>query len=513
MPYFSIMNCQMPFNIFDMKITYSRTVNAKPDILLCPVFEGKTVNKKINSKIRQYLKQLLENNIFQGKSGEKEIIYSQKNGMPKYILFVGMGKKQKADEAQMRSAFAGAMKSRMKESINTVGIHIYSDFEKYANLLAEAVLLVNYEPSKYKTGKEAKKLIKKLFSNIIIYSDSVKKDMKDGIEKVQIMTEAVHLTRDLVNGPANIMTIAKFAEEAKNIAKDTGCSLTVLDEKKIKKMGMGAFLGVNSGSGKREARMVILDYKPKKVRKKDKKDPLIIAGKGMVFDSGGYNLKPSKHIEDMQQDKAGGAVVLGLFKALKALKVRRRIIGIVPLAENLIDADAQRPSDIITSYSGKTIEIRNTDAEGRMILADGMSYGVEKYNPEYLIDIATLTGSCIVALGDRYAGVMGNDKTLVKKLIESSNRTDELLWELPLHKDFTEDMKGKFADLRNIDDSSSHLAGASKAAAFLQNFAGKTKWAHIDIAGTAFTKKPKAHEREFATGFGVRLLADLLENI
>lgn len=496
-----------------MKISYSRTANAKPDILLCPVFEEKSAHKKLDAKIRSFLNELVEKNIFKGKSGEKEVVYTHGKSVPEFIYFVGLGKKSKMEEADLRNAVAGVVKSGMKENVENVGLYIAPGLEKHAHILVEAAYLVNYEPAKYKTGKDAKKLIGKLFSRLTVVCGKPSKKMKDDISKIETIVQAVHKARDLVNAPANIVSIEKFADEAKDIAKEIKCSVTIFDERKIKKLGMGAFLGVNSGSGAREARMVIMDYKPKRIKKSDKKNPLLVVGKGMIFDSGGYNLKPSRHIEDMQQDKAGGAVVLGFFKALKALDVKRRVIGIIPLAENLIDADAYRPSDIVTSYCGKTVEIRNTDAEGRMVLADGMSYGVEKYKPEYLIDVATLTGACIVALGDRYAGVLGNNKAFVEKLIQSSERTDELLWELPLHKDFTESMKGKFADLRNIDDSSSHLAGASKAAAFLQNFAGKTKWAHLDVAGTSYTKKPKAYEKEFATGFGVRLLADLIENL
>lgn len=496
-----------------MQIFYSRKTSAKADILFCPVCEESTEHKKLDAKIRPCLDELLEKNIFKGKSGESEVVCTREKTVPAFICFVGLGKKSKLSETDVRNAIAGAVKNNMKENFNTIEINVSAGLEKYAHIFVEGALLVNYEPAKYKTGKDAKKLAKKLFSHITIVSENVPKALKEKIEKTRTTVDAVYKARDLVNAPANIMSVAKFAEEAKEIAKELKCSVTIFDEKKLKKMGMGAFLGVNSGSGDREARLVILDYKPKNLKKSAKENPILIVGKGMIFDSGGYNLKPSKHIEDMQQDKAGGAVVLGFFKALKGLNVNRRIIGIVPLAENLIDANAQRPSDIVTSYCGKTIEIRNTDAEGRMIVADGISYGVEKYKPEYVLDIATLTGACMVALGDRFAGIMGNDPSLIKKLIKSSENTDELLWELPLHKDFSEIMKGKFADLRNIDDSTSYLAGASKAAAFLQNFVGKTKWAHIDMAGTAYTKQPKACEKEFATGFGVRLLADFIENI
>ena len=215
----------------------------------------------------------------------------------------------------------------------------------------------------------------------------------------------------------------------------------------------------------------------------------------------------------MHQDKAGGALIVGVFNALKDLDIKRHIVGIIPLTENLIDADAQKPSDVVTSYSGQTIEIRNTDAEGRLILADALSYGVDTFKPEYTIDFATLTGACMVALGDRYAGVMGNNEMLIDKLKKSGDRTDELVWELPIHDDFREGMKGIVSDLRNIDNGTSSLAGASKAAAFLEYFVQKAKWAHLDIAGVAYNEKPKAIDFPRATGYGVRMMLDFLENL
>ena len=272
---------------------------------------------------------------------------------------------------------------------------------------------------------------------------------------------------------------------------------------------MGALLSVNKGSGKKAAKLVVMEYKPKKP---SKKDPILLVGKGLVFDAGGYNLKPSKYIEDMHQDKAGGALVVGIFNALKDLNIKRRVVGIVPLTENLIDSEAQKPSEIIKSYSGKTIEIRNTDAEGRLILADALSYGVETYKPEYTIDFATLTGACVIALGDRYAGLMGNNESLMDKIKKSGDKTEELVWQLPIHDDFRESMKGQVADLRNIDNGTSSFAGTSKAAAFLEYFVNKSKWAHLDIAGVAYNEKPKAVDQPFATGYGVRMMLDFLEN-
>ena len=274
---------------------------------------------------------------------------------------------------------------------------------------------------------------------------------------------------------------------------------------------MNAFLAVNRGSPE-DASLVILDYSPKGANPKEA--PLVFVGKGIVFDSGGYNLKPSGHIEDMQSDNAGAAVVLGLMRTLSALGIKRRVIGIAPFTENLIGKNAVKPSEIVKSFAGKTIEIANTDAEGRLVLADAVAYAVSVYKPKLLIDVATLTGSCVVALGDRYAGLFGNDDDLIKKLVEAGEETDELLWHMPIHKSHSEAMKGQYADLSNSDSGAGgRQAGASKGAAFIKEFVGKTPWVHIDIAAPAFTSDPKKYESKGATGFGLRVLARFLEKL
>lgn len=489
-----------------MKIQYSKALNAKSDLLIYPVFEGqKSIKEK---KLNKFYSNLLKDKLLTGKAGESALVYPVTSGLPKSILFIGLGKKAKLKSSAVRNAFANATKARMSEKVNKLGVYLEKDLAEYLGEVAEGLTLVNYYVSKYKTGKDGDKAKNKLYTELHVYTDL--KEAKKVFEKAGKIREAVNLVRDLVNGPPNKINVDYLANEAKKIAKENKLSVTIRDKAWIEKMKMGSFLSVNKGSGKKGAKLVILEYKPKKA---NKQKPIMIVGKGLIFDSGGYNIKPTKHIEDMQQDMAGGAVVLGVFKLLNFLKVNRRVIGIIPITENLIDSEAQLPSDIVTAYNGKTIEIRNTDAEGRMILADALSYGVEKYKPEYTIDLATLTGACLVALGDRYAGIMGNDEGLTGKLLEAGKATDELLWELPIHDDFREIMKGRLADLRNIDNGTSYLGGASKAAAFLEYFVDKAKWAHLDIAGTAYVEKAKAVDYPMGTGYGVRLLVNFLENL
>ncbi len=479
-----------------MKIAYSDSINSKSDILICPYFE----DKKYGAKIKKHL----NTKLFEGKSGETLLLPNEK------LLFVGLGKKSKIESADVRSAFAKAAKHLLNEKYNKIDFNWDDSLEEYIQEIFEGILLINHFVGKYKTGKDLKKEKEKLFGELTIVGKNLKKDFKKKIKNVASVVEAVHYVRDLVTGPPNSVNVDYFADEVKKTAKKSGFTAKIYDKAWLKKNKMGAILGVNSGCTNGAAKLAVLEYKPKGAAKTD---PILLVGKGLIFDSGGYNLKPTKHIEDMQQDMAGGALVLGIFKVLKQLDVKKRIVGVIPLTENLIDGDSMRPSDVLTAHNGKTIEIRNTDAEGRLILADAISYGVKTFKPKYTIDFATLTGACVVALGDRYAGVMGNNKELINKLIDSGNSTDELLWQLPLHKDFSEAMKGTIADLRNVDNGTSYMAGASKAAAFIENFVEKSNWAHIDIAGTAYVKKPKAHENQHGTGYGLRLMLDFLRNI
>lgn len=489
-----------------MKISYSAAVNSKSDILICPYFEDKKSNIPYDAKIKEFMIK-----DFKGKAGETSLVpLNAGASFPKALLFLGLGKKSKLESAEVRNNFAKTAKGLLNEKYNKIAVHWHSSLNEYVDEILEGILLVNHTIEKYKTGKALKKAKEKLFTELTVVGKTLPKNFKKQASLALKLSDVVHYVRDIVTGPPNIITVDYCANEAKNIARENGSSVKIHDKTWLTKNKMGAILGVNAGSGTKGAKMVVLDYKPKKL---SKKDPIMIVGKGLIFDSGGYNIKPTKHIEDMQQDMAGGAVIFGLFKVLKELNLKRRVIGIVPLTENMIDANAQRPSDIVTAYNGKTIEIRNTDAEGRLILADALAYGVKTFKPEYTVDLATLTGACMVALGDRYAGLMGNDKKLTEKLIKAGEKTDELLWELPLHKDFSEIMKGLIGDLRNIDNGTSYLAGASKAGAFLEYFVDKAKWAHLDIAGTAYVQKPHAVESQFGTGFGVRLLAEFLKNV
>ena len=324
-------------------------------------------------------------------------------------------------------------------------------------------------------------------------------------KRYESLVQGVNYTKDLVSEPGNILHPDEYASRLKKLSK-YGLKVVVYDESKLKKLGMNALLGVGQGSI-RGSYLVTLEWNGLKTKNK----PLAFVGKGVCFDTGGISLKPAKFMEDMTYDMAGSAVVVGLMKNLALRKAKINAVGVVGLVENMPGGNAQRPGDIVKSYSGKTIEVLNTDAEGRLVLADALTFTEEKFNPKFIIDLATLTGAIIVALGSEYAGLFSNDDKLSKQIFESGKKVDEKVWRMPLDKNYDKLMDSKNADMQNINYVGG--AGSTTAAQFLQRFIlNKTPWAHLDIAGMAFSKYGGALNSEGATGFGVRLLNKLIED-
>ena len=357
--------------------------------------------------------------------------------------------------------------------------------------------LKSYKFNKYKTKKETR---------IISINVSGKKN-KPSLQnqlKYKALEEGAFYARDLVSEPGNILHPDEYAKRLNSLRKD-GLKVNIYDEKKLKKMGMNALLGVGMGSI-RGSYLVTMEWKGVKNNSK----PLAFVGKGVTFDTGGYSLKPARFMEDMTYDMAGSAAVVGLMKNLALRKAKINAVGVVGLVENMVSGDAQRPGDIVKSYSGKTIEVLNTDAEGRLVLADAITFTEKKFKPKFIIDLATLTGAIIVSLGSEYAGLFSNDDKLSKQILNAGEQVEEKLWRMPLHKNYDKLMNSKNADMQNINYVGG--AGSTTAAQFLQRFIlNKTPWAHLDIAGMAFSKYGGALNSEGATGFGVRLLNQLIE--
>ncbi len=374
---------------------------------------------------------------------------------------------------------------------------VLKKFEGLIGYFLHGIKLKSYNFDKYKSKKE------KIFFSIIVIGKN-KPAIKDQI-KFKALEDGTFYARDLVSEPGNILHPDEYAKRINSLRK-FGLKINIINEKKLNQLGMNALLGVGQGSI-RGSYLVTMEWNGLKNNSK----PLAFVGKGVCFDTGGISLKPAKFMEDMTYDMAGSAVVVGLMKNLALRKAKINAIGVVGLVENMPGGNAQRPGDIVKSYSGKTIEILNTDAEGRLVLADALTYTEKKYKPKFIVDLATLTGAIIVSLGSEYAGLFSNNDNLSSQLIDVGKKVEEKLWRMPLNKNFDKLINSKNADMQNINYVGG--AGSTTAAQFLQRFIlNKTPWAHLDIAGMAFSKYGGALNSGGATGYGVRLLNKLIED-
>jgi leucyl aminopeptidase len=365
-----------------------------------------------------------------------------------------------------------------------------------------------YKFDKYKSKKEDETNINLDAFSIITDAYSAAKNL---FETLDAVAKGVFLARDLVNEPPNTLHPESYADLIKNDLKPLGVDVEILDEKKMQKLGFGALLAVGQGSI-RESRVVIMKWNGNGKTKKTDKAPIALVGKGVTFDTGGISLKPGAEMDLMKMDMGGSAAVVGTMKAIAERKAKANVIGIVGLVENMPSDRAYRPGDIIKSHSGKTIEVLNTDAEGRLVLADIMTYIQDTYKPEVIIDLATLTGAIMVALGHEYCGAFANDNNLWDQLEKASKNTGEKFWRMPLDEAYRKEMESEVADLKNLG-SLGRYGGACSAAGFLEHFVQEgTKWAHIDIAGTAWWKSDKPTTPKGGTGFAVRTLNELIAN-
>ena len=452
-------------------------------------FDNKFVNK-ILSLIKKN-KLLSENKIFSlGQDFDEKII----------IIYLHK-LNQKNTELEFEKLGAKFYDFLKKNEINEIYIQkdltATSLFENpdYFDSFIHGIELKSYEFNLYKSKKNNKII------NIFVQKTDVSRKLK----KLDPILNGVNFTRDLVSEPGNILHPDEYAKRLLQLRK-FGLKVNVFDKKKLKKLGMNALLGVGQGSI-RGSYLVTLEWKGTGAKKK----PLAFVGKGVCFDTGGISLKPAKFMEDMTYDMAGSAVVVGLMKNLALRKAKINAIGVVGLVENMPGGNAQRPGDIVKSYSGKTIEVLNTDAEGRLVLADALTYTEKKYKPEFIVDLATLTGAIIVSLGSEFAGLFSNNDKLSKQLFDAGQKVGETVWRMPLDKNYDKLINSKNADMQNINYVGG--AGSTTAAQFLQRFIlNKTPWAHLDIAGMAFSKYGGALNSEGATGFGVRLLNQLIED-
>ncbi len=427
----------------------------------------------------------------------KKSILSFEISSKRKIILISIKKNIKHSDAENLGAEFYDLIKNLKQSKYNLNSDTLSEQLKYVSgYFLHGVKLKSYVFEKYKTKKNKK--------NIEIFvTGKNKPSTKDQIN-FKAIEDGTFYTRDLVSEPGNILHPDEYAKRI-SLLKKYGLKINVYDEKKLKKLGMNTLLGVGQGSI-RGSYLVTMEW----TGLKEKSKPLAFVGKGVCFDTGGISLKPAKFMEDMTYDMAGSAVVVGLMKSLAIRKAKINAVGVVGLVENMPGGNAQRPGDIVKSYSGKTVEILNTDAEGRLVLADALTYTEEKFQPKFIVDLATLTGAIIVSLGSEYAGLFSNDDKLSKQLISAGENVDEKVWRMPLSKNFDKLIDSKNADMQNINYVGG--AGSTTAAQFLQRFIlNKTPWAHLDIAGMAFSKYGGALNSGGATGYGVRLLNKLIE--
>jgi leucyl aminopeptidase len=490
-----------------MKITFANPSLPAQGIVVVTATDGGKLSKSaaaLDTKLKGAISRAAKAAKFTGKSGTSLDLMAP-DGKYERIHVVGLGKPGELKDLSLQEtggriyaalAGQGANASVVLDAVDGADM---TASDMAANL-GYGALLRSYRFDKYltKEPKEKKPVLKGL--KVLCPTSAKARTAFADMEKV---AEGVFFTRDLVSEPPNVLYPATLAREAQALKK-LGVKVTVLGEKEMKKLGMGALLGVGQGSA-RESKMVIMEWTGVAKSKSAKaQQPVAFVGKGVTFDTGGISIKPAAGMEDMKWDMGGSGVVVGLMKALAGRKAKVNAVGVVGLVENMPDGNAQRPGDIVKSMSGQTIEVLNTDAEGRLVLADALWYAQTKYKPKFVVDLATLTGAIIVALGNERAGMYANDDALADQIFQAGEAVDELVWRMPLGKAYDELINSDAADMQNIGG---RWGGSITAAQFLQRFIKEgTPWVHLDIAGTTWSKKAKPVTPKGGTGYGVRLL-------
>ncbi len=486
------------------------------DMLVYCLAESEKGFSDYKKMMRKKLKKAFDLGDFSGKAGERIVFYpdeSDGNGKiyAKRVVFFGIGKVEKVTSlVELREMLkkVGGNIAKTAEEIKALTLMVdlpslkNIDAAQTAQCLAEGVALGDYRFAKYKKVDPEEKVFTGI-REIRFAAGSSESDALKGIKRGEYAGKATCFARDMANEPANIWTPEKFASIARDLADKYQMKCKVLDKKDMKRLAMGGILAVNQGSAE-PPKLVILEYSGKKA-----KQTLLVVGKGITFDSGGLNLKPSAGLEDMKFDMCGGAAVLAFMQAVGEEKPDLNIVAMIPSTDNMTGSAAVKPGDVITHYGGITSEIVNTDAEGRMVLADAIAYGVKKFKPDCVVDIATLTGAAIIGLGHHYTGLLSNNDTLVARLIEAGEVSGEPLWRLPMGKDYAKQMESKIADLKNAGGRD---GGTITAACYLEKFVGETIWAHLDIAGTAWNFTEKSYIPKGPSGIGVRTLLELVRS-
>lgn len=491
----------------------------KGDMLAVGLFEGA---KGLPAELVQLdktadgaLKNVLKLGDFSGKANETAVLYTSGKVGCKRIMLVGLGQNGKFKLDGLRQSAGTAARTAEKLGVTRLGLAVHGaggvklSAEQAGQAITEGAIIGRYDYQEYLSeAKDNGRKDTTMQVTIVEPKASAVTGLNRGRRVGMVLGEGQNYARTIANKPGNEINPPSLAREAQKLAREVGLKCKIFDERKLSDMGMNGILAVGSGSASKP-RLIMLEHKGRRTSGARKAGPdVVVVGKAITFDSGGISIKPSEKMEEMKFDKTGGCAVLGIMRAVAAMKLPLHVVGLIPSAENLPSHTSYRPGDIVRTYSGKTLEVQNTDAEGRIILCDALAYAA-KMKPKAIVDMATLTGACVVALGVHYAGLFGNNAALKSELEKAAQVSGDLVWGMPSDEGYFAEMKSKIADLKNI---SNRKGGACTAAAFLGDFVGDVPWAHIDIAAVADTDVEKPYRGVGATGFAVRLVMEYLRS-
>lgn len=457
----------------------------------------------ITSDFDPIIREIVESKEFTAKEGSISVIHNTAGSGIKRILLLGMGDRKDLDPEKTRNLTGKVVIKAKEMASDEFVISPFKDIDnEHMSAIVEGIKLSDYSFSNYKKDEDRTEL-----NQVRILAGKDLASIQQIIRYSSVLSDAVLLTRDISNLPPNDCSPEVLANFSEKLSGEPKIKIRVIEKKEMESYGFGGILAVGRGSSS-APKLIIIEYSGS--TKDDR--PIAVVGKAVTFDTGGISIKPSEKMEEMKYDKCGGCNVIGIMKAVSDLAFKKNVIGIIPAVENMPSGDSYRPGDIIRMYNKKTVEVLNTDAEGRIILGDALAFAVKTFAPQAIIDMATLTGAAIIALGSNVAALVGNNKELVTKILENSERTGEKIWELPLFDDFKEQLKSTNADIKNIGG---RAGGAITAAAFLSFFVDSTPWVHLDIAGTAWNQegtKERTYNPKGATGFGIRTIVNFIAN-
>jgi leucyl aminopeptidase len=486
----------------EIKVSTDSFYQVSADALVVPIYEDESyqegLGKELNEATEGVIASLFERKEFKGKSNETAYIHLAQGLKTKRLLLVGLGKQAKVDSSQLRQVAGTVARFLRTKKVKNLAFLLRDGVskEQAGQAIAEGALLSTFDPDTYKTRDHDRSQVEEF---LILSPSEHHTDLEKGLRVGKIIADSTNFSRNLVNEPSSNLTPKDMANSAEKIAKEADLTFEALDEEKMKELGMGALLGVSRGSAE-EARLIVLTYSHPEA---SPDSTIALVGKGITFDSGGISIKPSEGMEKMKADMAGAAAVMGAMRAIGQLKPKARVVGVMACAENMPSGTAIKPGDVLTAMSGQTIEVVNTDAEGRLVLADAVTYAIEKLGATKIVDLATLTGAVGIALGPVYTAILGTCQDLIDQIISTGNEVGERFWQLPLDEEYGEQLRSDIADLKN---SGGRPAGTITGAYFIKEFTGNTPWVHLDIASTAVANEKKPYLSKGATGVGVRTL-------